>query len=413
MEWHEFGDIDYRFTIDNEFAPYYAEQVKALGMHTALVDYHGFPIDTGTIVAQKLLNPDNRLPAAMVSCNMYSDKNEMLKIGQAGARALKAAGKRAVAVLVSNLSNRFFTRTIDPREDRISSAKDHEWNLKLCELFAEGRMEDVSQCARDVAREANGDMGFRGIWWLNGLLGQSNDFRGEVIDYQPVYGTGAALIHLTPTRPVEPLEHIELEAESEVIHEATELDPKLRPATVGENERPGLAHPAAQQAAAAEWPKAAAAVKPPAETPAAPATEKRGEQVRSQRAPEPVGAYPHARREGEFLFLSGVGPRKPGTKQIPGVTLDSKGKVAEYDIEIQTRSVIENVRLILEDAGGSLNDVIDIQVFLTDMQRDFAAFNQIYAETFAAIGPTRTTVEVGALPTPIAVEFKVVAKLKG
>ncbi len=128
-------------------------------------------------------------------------------------------------------------------------------------------------------------------------------------------------------------------------------------------------------------------------------------------APEPVGAYPHARKAGGFLFLSGVGPRKKGSKDIPGVTLDVKGNVKSYDVEVQTNSVIENVKNILEASGSSLDKVVDVMVFLTDMKNDFKKFNEVYAKTFAKIGATRTTVEVGALPTPIAVEFKVIALL--
>ena len=132
-------------------------------------------------------------------------------------------------------------------------------------------------------------------------------------------------------------------------------------------------------------------------------------EIRSSRAPEPVGAFPHARRVGDFLFLSGMGPRKRGSKEIPGVTLDGDGNVAAYDIEVQTRAVFENVRTVLEDAGARWEDIVDVTVFLTDMRRDFPAFNRLYAEAFATNQPTRTTVEVGALPTPIAVELKVVA----
>ena len=133
--------------------------------------------------------------------------------------------------------------------------------------------------------------------------------------------------------------------------------------------------------------------------------------VMSEGAPEPVGAYPHARRLGSLLFLSGVGPRQKGCVEIPGVKLNDRGEVIEKDIEIQTRAVIENVKRILESAGSSLEQVVDIQVFLTDMKNDFKTFNQVYAETFASLGPTRTTIEVLSLPTPIAVEFKVIASL--
>lgn len=123
----------------------------------------------------------------------------------------------------------------------------------------------------------------------------------------------------------------------------------------------------------------------------------RGKDVVSSRAPEPVGAFPHAKRVGDFLFLSGIGPRKRGTKEIPS------------DFEAQVLAVFENVRLVLEDAGARWDDIVDVTVFLTDMKADFPAFNRLYAEHFATNRPTRTTVEVGALPTPIDVELKVIA----
>ncbi len=129
-------------------------------------------------------------------------------------------------------------------------------------------------------------------------------------------------------------------------------------------------------------------------------------------APEPVGAYPHARREGEFLFLAGIGPRKLGEKEIPGVTLDNQGNIISYDIEIQTKSVIRNMEAILKAGGASLENVVDILVFLTNMKEDFPKFNTVYKEHFANIQPTRTTIEVGSLPTPIAVEFKAIARVK-
>jgi 2-aminomuconate deaminase len=135
----------------------------------------------------------------------------------------------------------------------------------------------------------------------------------------------------------------------------------------------------------------------------------RSEEVVSGRAPEPVGAFPHAKRVGGLLFLSGIGPRKRGTKEIPGVTLGPDGGVLAYDIEAQCRAVFENVRTVLEDAGSSWERIVDVTVFLTDMKRDFAVFNRLYAEHFKTNRPARTTVQVGALPTPIAVELKVIA----
>jgi 2-aminomuconate deaminase len=134
----------------------------------------------------------------------------------------------------------------------------------------------------------------------------------------------------------------------------------------------------------------------------------------SSRAPEPVGAFPHAKRVGDFLFLSGIGPRVRGSKEIPGVTLDSAGDIASYDIETQCRAVFENVRLVLEDAGTNWNAIVDVTVFLTNMKNDFPIYNKLYAEYFAGEGkpnPTRTTIEITALPTPIAIELKVIAHI--
>lgn len=131
----------------------------------------------------------------------------------------------------------------------------------------------------------------------------------------------------------------------------------------------------------------------------------------SKRAPEPVGAYPHAVLVGNLLYLSGVGPRERGRGEIPGVTLGDDGNIIRYDVALQTLSVFRNVRYILEDAGSSWNNIIDVTVFLTDMKNDFPIFNRIYTEHFADVNACRTTVEVGALPTPIAVELKVIATI--
>ena len=131
--------------------------------------------------------------------------------------------------------------------------------------------------------------------------------------------------------------------------------------------------------------------------------------INSSRAPEPVGAYPHARRVGNLLFLSGVGPRERGTKKIPGVELDADGKIVSYDIEAQCHSVFKNVRAILEEAGSSWDKLVDVTVFLTNMKDDFATYNRLYAEYFKDANPCRTTVEINCLPTPIAIELKVIA----
>ncbi len=136
-----------------------------------------------------------------------------------------------------------------------------------------------------------------------------------------------------------------------------------------------------------------------------------GKGIFSSRAPEPVGAYPHARRVGELLFLSGVGPRKPGTDRIPGVELDDNNRILRYDIEEQCHSVFQNVKLILEESGSSWDNLVDITVYLTNMKNDFGAYNRIYSHYFKKNQPCRTTVEVGSLPTPIAIELKCIATL--
>ena len=131
----------------------------------------------------------------------------------------------------------------------------------------------------------------------------------------------------------------------------------------------------------------------------------------AESGPSAVGAYPHLRRVGDLIFVSGMGPRTPDTNEIPGGPIrDSDGNALEYDIRAQTHSVISNVRAILEEYGSSLDDVVDVLVFLVDMDRDFPGYNEVYAEYFSEILPARTTVSVNALPTDIAIELKVVAK---
>jgi 2-aminomuconate deaminase len=134
-------------------------------------------------------------------------------------------------------------------------------------------------------------------------------------------------------------------------------------------------------------------------------------ELTSDRAPEPVGPFPHARRVGNLLFLSGIGPRRRGSREIPGVTLGPDGALLAHDIAEQCRAVFENVRTVLEDAGSSWERIVDVTVFLTDMRRDFPTFNRLWGEHFTTNRPARTTIEVGALPTPIAIELKVVATL--
>jgi 2-aminomuconate deaminase len=133
--------------------------------------------------------------------------------------------------------------------------------------------------------------------------------------------------------------------------------------------------------------------------------------VRTDAAPAPVGAYPHARRVGDLLFLSGVGPRQPGTNAIPGNVYDAEGKLVDYDIEQQCRQVFANVRAVLEASGAHWEQLVDVTVFLTDMTRDFPTYNRLYAEYFKGVDACRTTLGITALPTPIAIELKCVAAL--
>jgi len=366
-EWHELGTMPYRFRMDAAFGKAYEAAGRARGLHTRTVAYHGFPIDTGTVVALKLLNPENRLPASVVSCNMYADRAETLVLGKAAADALRATGKRAVAIAVTSLSNRLFTHEIDPAEDRISSLKDDEWNRKLLEIFAEGRLEDVSQLAREFSVQANGDQRMKALWWLAAFMGEHNQYEGTVYDYQPVWGTGAALVGLVPS-----------------ARAAADLEFDEESVEVFKGERNVLSTASSDSSDAAFLAAA---------------------------APKPVGAYPHARQVGNLLYLSGIGPRRPGTDEIPGGPVrNADGTPREYDVEAQTRSCIDNVKTVLAAAGSSLDRVRDVTVFLIDMDRDFAVFNRVYAETLGPVGPTRTTLAVSALPTPIAVELKVIAE---
>ncbi len=371
QNWYELGEIPYSFRIDPEFGALYAAICKEMGMQTATVDYHGFPIDTGTVVALKLLNPNNAVPASVVSCNIYAERDETRALGRAARTAIERYGKKAIVVVVSNLSNRYEVGEINPTHDHISSSKDDEWNRKILEMLGEGRLEDVAQVAREFGREANADMGFKAIWWLAALAGENNKYDGKVWDYQAVWGTGNAIVELTPN-PGKALD-FEKEFDEGPVESGTGLESH----NVAEG-GPDVGR-ASEMSSQEHWP------------------EDRAAPIVTSRAAAPVGAYPHARRVGDLLFLSGIGPRKPVTNEIP------------EGIEEQTRATVENVRAILEAAGSSLTKILDITVYLTDMKRDFDRFNRVYAELLGTIQPARTTVGVDSLPTPISVEMKIIA----
>ena len=133
--------------------------------------------------------------------------------------------------------------------------------------------------------------------------------------------------------------------------------------------------------------------------------------INTGNASKPLGAYPHARKVGDFLFLSGIGPRKPDDNSIPGLEMDKDGNILNYDIEAECHSVFANVKAVLEASGSSWDKMVDVTVYLTNMKKDFPIYNKIYNEYFAGVQACRTTVEVKSLPTPIAIELKVIATI--
>jgi 2-aminophenol/2-amino-5-chlorophenol 1,6-dioxygenase subunit alpha len=394
QEFHELGSMKYSFETDVELAELYNEQARKRGLHCRLVSYKGFPVDTGSIVAIKLLNPDNRFKVGIISCNMYADRAETVVLGKAAADAITASGRRVAPIAVTCLSNRFHTEDVLPKDDHIASLMDDEWNQKLLELLAIGRLEDVAQLARTFASQAHADNKLKAIWWLSAVMGQHNRYTGNVLEYQPVFGTGSTVVSLIP-------------AGQEVGgHEFDEDDVDFY-----SGDREVLA---IKPQNTEESPKNSDISVPQTKTQSqntiVKTTGSENKIVKTSRAPKPVGAYPHSRRVGDLLFLSGVGPRQPETDAVPGGPIHDKNGVAQnYDIEAQTRAVIENIKIILEDSGSSLDRIVDVQAFLIDMDRDFKGYNKIYAEYFTEIQATRTTIAIRALPTPIAVEFKVIA----
>ncbi len=180
--FHELGSIPYKFRMDPEFAEGYCRAARKRSLHARTVAYQGFPIDTGSVVALKLLNPDNAVPACIVSSNIYSDRAETVVLGKAAADALRQQNKRAVAIAVTSLSNRLFTDFIEPSEDRIHSLKDDEWNRKVLEFLGDGRLEDVAQLSREIHKQIRVKkvVNFKPFWWLAAVMGQHNDYQGKV-----------------------------------------------------------------------------------------------------------------------------------------------------------------------------------------------------------------------------------------
>ncbi len=199
-DFHELGSIPYAFQVDRDLGEKICEVGKQKGLHMHSVPYHGFPLDTQTVVIMKYLTKNRPRKFVLVSSNIYADRAETIVLGKAVRESVIELSRSAVVVAATLLSNRFHQTWVPAAEDKISSLKDQEWNLKLLEFFQDGRLEDVSQLSRQFHREARvlKVNNYKPFWWLAAVMGQTNDYRGEVLEYQSVYGTGCAVIELTP-----------------------------------------------------------------------------------------------------------------------------------------------------------------------------------------------------------------------
>jgi len=199
-QFHALGSIPYKIKGDELLGSLIVQKSKERGLYAKTVNYQGFPIDTGSVVVHELVNASAKRPMVVVSSNIYADRAETIVFGKAAVDALKEQGKTAVAIIVSSLSNRLHSEVVAPADDHIHSQKDHEWNLKFLEFLKEGRLEDVSQLSRQFHREARVHKvaNFKPFWWLSAVMGQNNLYAGEILGYEPVCGTGAAVVGLTP-----------------------------------------------------------------------------------------------------------------------------------------------------------------------------------------------------------------------
>lgn len=383
-DFHELGSIHYSFNIDAEFAALWDAENKARGLQSRCVNYRGFPIDVGSVVALTLLNPDNKIPAVIVSSNVYADRSETTVLAKACKEVVRKTGRKAVAITAMSLSNRMFTEHIEPENDRIHSLKDDEWNQKILEFLSAGRLEDVGQLSRTIQQQIRVQkvVNFKPMWWLSAMNDNRNDLTGKVLAYEAIHGAGCAVVNLNPAHSGFGDKEYD-EDDVEVFSGERGVLDTTNTVETDQSDGPALWEP----------------------------TEAEGS-VNTNSAPKPVGAYPHARKVGDLLYLSGVGPRQPGTNEIPGGPIhDSNGNALDYDIKAQTQAVVDNIARILEEAGSSINNVLDVTSFLIDMDRDFKGYNEVWAETLGKVGPTRTTLAIRALPTPIAVEMKVIASI--
>jgi 2-aminophenol/2-amino-5-chlorophenol 1,6-dioxygenase alpha subunit len=191
--WYELGDFPFDLRVDAGLGKRAAEIASSLGLATKTVNYEGFPVDTGTLVALHFLNPDNAISVAIVSCNIYAGQEDSLTLGQALRQAIVESGKRAVVVACTGLSARFFTEEINPQTDHISQPEDDTWNCRILDLIAQGKNAEVLALSAEFAQAAVADMGFKAFAWLMGVLGTPNS-SGSVLAYGPIWGTGAAVV---------------------------------------------------------------------------------------------------------------------------------------------------------------------------------------------------------------------------
>lgn len=191
--WYDLGDFEYDFKVDVELSQEAEKLIQERGFATKMINYEGFPVDTGTLVVLKYFNPDNKIPVMIVSSNIYASAEDSRKLGEAIGEALKRSGKRAVLINCSALSHRFHTQDITPDQDTLASEADDQWNRKILDLIAAGKTAEVLKQAPDYVAAAGPEMQFKGFHWLMGALNQP-EIAGDVLAYGPIWGTGAAVV---------------------------------------------------------------------------------------------------------------------------------------------------------------------------------------------------------------------------
>jgi 2-aminophenol/2-amino-5-chlorophenol 1,6-dioxygenase alpha subunit len=191
--WYDLGDFPFDLHVDAALSARAAEIAAVSGLATKTVNYEGFPVDTGTLVALRFVNPDNSIPIVVVSCNIYAGQEDSLTLGKAVGQAVRESGKRAVIIACTGLSGRFFTEEIDPQTDRVSRSEDDRWNRRVLGLIEQGKNAEVLALSGEYAQAAAADMGFKAFAWLMGVLGTPTS-SGKILAYGPLWGTGAAVV---------------------------------------------------------------------------------------------------------------------------------------------------------------------------------------------------------------------------